>query len=357
MKKRTIKLAVLSLMMTAMLFNCKKDDDKTDPTAPPTEITDALNAVTLPAQTLTEPAAVQSTAASVEASAKATEVSGALGNIGSTGVVPASVTTAASDVNGALSPDEINTLNSVNAQTISAVANGGALSPQLEAVLDKVMANPALAAYLPKFNFPTVNGVAVKGARKSAATSTASGARTSGTDAVEKVEAVLVDDACITAANTLFNTAKARLDASKATEDAKVTTKYAADIAPIAAAQTACTDGLTATYAGYRATAQQVGADANAALDAAQGVLGSNYALLKALVSIQVLGTLSSINELEAADRQACIAKAAAATTNAQAARDANAAKVTAAYTTALAEATRLQGEAIRSCHNQGGGN
>ncbi|MCF2447060.1 hypothetical protein L0657_24110 [Dyadobacter sp. CY345] len=357
MKKRTIKLAVLSLMMTAMLFNCKKDDEPTDPKTPSTETTQALNAITLPAQTLIEPAAVQSTPASIEASAKATEVSGALGNIASTGVVPASVTTAASDVSGALSQDEINTLNSVNAETISAVAGGGELSPALAAILDKVMANPALAAYLPKFNFPTVNGVAVRGAKKTTSTVTASGARTSGTDAVEKVEGVLVDDACITAANTLFNTAKARLDASKATEDAKVATKYAADIAPIAAAQTACTDGLTATYAGYRTSAQQIGADANAALDAAQGVLGSNYALLKALVSIQVLGTLASINELEAADRQACIAKAAAATTNAQAARDANIAQVNAAYTTALAEATRLQGEAIRSCHNQGGGN
>jgi len=357
MKKRTIKLAALSLMMTAMLFNCKDKDE--DPTAPPTEITEALNAITLPAQTLDKPAEVKSTAASVEASAKATEVNGALGNIGSTGVVPASVATAASDVKAALSDSDINTLKSVNAETINAVKAGGDLSPELQAVIEKAMANPALAAYFPKFTFPTVNGVAVRGAKgKRVATDvTASNARTTGTDAVEKVEAIAVDDACITAANSLFNTAKTRLDASKATEDAKVAAQYAADIAPIANQQTTCTDGLTATYAGYRATTEQTANAALAALNSAQAVLGAQYDLLVVLVNAQILQGYSTINELEAADKQACIAKAAAATTNAQAVRESNGAKVNQAYTAALAEATKLQGEAIRSCHNQGGGN
>jgi len=359
MKKRTIRLAALSLMMTAMLFNCKDKDETTDPKAPPTEITDALNAVKLDPQTLDKPVEVVSTPSSVEASAKATEVNGALGAIASSGVVPASVATAAAETKAALTDAEISTLSSLTPEAVSAVAAGGSLSPELQTIIDKAMANPALAAYFPKFTYPTVNGRSIRGTKgkRVAADASASNARTSGTDAVEKVEGVLVDDACITAANTLFNTAKTRLDASKATEDARVAAQYAADIAPIATDQTACTSGATTLYAGYRTAAQQTLNSALAALDAAQAVLGDQYVVLRALVYAAGVGAINSYNTLEAADKEACVAVAEAKTANAAAARDSNAAKVNAAYTTSLAEATRLQGEAIRSCHNQGGGN
>jgi len=359
MKKRTIRLAALSLMMTVMLFNCKDKDETTDPKAPPTEITDALNAVVLTPPTAVKPVEVTSTASGVEASAKAAEVNDALGDIASTGTVPASVSTAAAETKSALSDAEISTLSSISSETVNAVAAGGELSPELQAVIDKAMANPALAAYFPKFTFPTVNGVALKGAKgkRVGGDISASNARTTGTDAVEKVEGVLVDDACITAANTLFNNAKARLDASKATQDAAFTAQYTTDIAPIAGDLASCLASVTPKYVEYRASAQQTLASALASIDAAQAALGDQYAAIRALVNAAGLGALSTYNTLEEADKQACTAIATAKTASFAAARDANLANVNANYTTALAEATRLQGEAIRSCHNQGGGN
>jgi len=354
MKKRTLKLAVFSLMMTAMLFNCK-DKDSADPTKPNEDITKALDDLNLTSPTLDKPAEVKSTAASIEASAKATEVNGALDGIAASGVVPASVSGAAADVKGAISDAEVSTLNGVSAETINAVAAGGTLSPELKALLDKASSNPALAAYLPKFTFPTVNGVALKGGRIAAATETA--ARTSASESVDAIEKVTVDDACLAAANATFDAAKARFDASKAAEVVKVTAQYNSDIQPIATEQTACTAGVTPVFAGYRTAAQQTASAAIADLDAAQTVLGPLYPVLKALVNIQLLGALSSINQLEAAEKQACIAKATAATDNAKAAQTANLAKVDAAYTAALSQATKLRADALASCHNQGGGN
>ncbi|MDQ6481573.1 hypothetical protein [Dyadobacter sp. LHD-138] len=343
MKKRTLKLAVLSLMMTAMLFNCK-DKDK-DPDAPDSGIIKDLDKVNIAPITVDAPAAVKATEAKVEASAKATEVNGALDGIAASGTVPASVSSAAADVSGAISASEVSTLNSVSSETVAAVAAGGALSPELKTLVDKAMANPALAAYLPKFTLPVVEGVTLKGTREA------------GAEGVEKVEGIQATDACIDAANAAFDVVKTRLDASKATEAAKVDAAYLTWIAPIAPAQTACTDGLTPKYAAFRTAAQQTAAAAIADLDAAQGVLGNLYPVLKALVNIQLLGVLSSINTLEAADKQACIAKATAAKSLADAAKTANLAKVNAAYTTALAEATKLKTAALASCHNQGGGN
>ena len=354
MKKRTLKLAVFSLMMTAMLFNCK-DKDKTDPTKPDDNITKELDNLNITTPALDKPAEVKSETSSVEASAKATEVHGALDGIAASGTVPSSVSGAATDVKGALSDSEISTLNGISAETISAVSAGGTLSPELQAIYDKALANPALAAYFPKFNFPTVNGVAVRAQRSTA--TPAKSARTSTTEAVEQVEKVLVDDACIAAAEATYQTAKTRLDGQKATAVAAVTAEYQSAIAPIAADQTSCTSTATTNSAGYRTSAAQIFGTANASLDAAQGVLGDLYPVLKALVAIQYIGALSSINELEASDKQACIAIATAKTANAAAAQTANLAKVDAVYLPAIAQATALRTAAIESCHNQGGGN
>jgi hypothetical protein len=343
MKKRTLKLAVYGLMMTAMLFNCKDKDDK-DPETPSGPILQDLEKINLAPITIDAPAAVKSTEASIEASAKATELDDAINGIEASGTVPASVVSAAGDVTGAISQSEINTLNSVSSETIAAVAAGGTLTPELKAILDKAMANSALAAYLPKFTLPTVNDVTIT-------------ARIGGTEAVDKVDGIQISDACLAAANTAFDVVKTRLDASKVTETAKVDAAYATWIAPIAAGQTACTDGLTPKYAALRTEAQQAYAESVASLDARQGILGNMYPVFKASVSLILVVKLNGINILEGADKKACIAKAEGAKNLADAAKTANTAKVDAAYTTSLAEANRLKAAAIESCHNQGGGN
>eukprot|EP01034_Spumella_vulgaris_P046635 gene46635-58149_t len=241
--------------MTAVLFNCKKDD--TDPTAPDTKITDQLKAITMPTVALDAPAPVVVTPASVTASAQATEVNGALGGIAASGTVPASVAAASSAVSSALSASDVAALNSVSSATLSSIAAGGAVPADLKAALDKAKANPALAAYFPKFTFPTVGGVALSGTRIGA------------TDAVDKVEKIAVDDACTKAAADIYNPVKAALDASKASQTTAVNNAYATAIAPIAAAQTACeSSASTAVYDGFRSTANT---QAEASLTALSG--------------------------------------------------------------------------------------
>lgn len=342
MKKRTFKLAALGLMMTFMLVNCKKDDK--DPTEPNVDITNELKGVKVETVTIDAPAAVVATPSTFTTSTATAEVGNGLAAAAATGVVPASVTNAGAAVSSAISASEVSALSSVSAATIDAVSKGGAVPADIKAVLDKARANPALAAYLPTFTFPTVGGTVVNGKR------------VGGTDAIEKTEKVLVDDACITAATAVFDGVKATLDASKASQDAAVLAAYNTAVSTVPPATT-CTADLATRFDGYRAGVNAQGTKALADIEAAQAALGSNYALIKALTNIALLDALSSINTLQAAEAQACTQKAAAGGTNAIAARDANLAKVDAAYKTALAQATKLKGDAIASCHNQGGGN
>lgn len=341
MKKRTFKLAVLGLMMTAVLFNCKKDDK--DPSAPNEDITNALKDVKVATVTIDAPAAVVSTPSTFTTSAATAEVGNGLAAAAATGVVPASVTSAGAAVSSAISPSEVSALSSVSAATVDAVSKGGAVPADIKAVLDKARANPALAAYLPTFTFPSVGGVVV------------SGKRVGGTDAVEKTEKVLVDDACVAAATATFDGVKATLDASKASQDAAVLAAYNTAVSAVPPATT-CTADLATRFDGYRANVNAQGTKALADIEAAKAALGSNYDLIKALTNIALLDALSSINTLQAAEAQACTQKSTAGGTNATAARDANLAKVNAAYATALAQATTLKTQAIQSCHNQGSG-
>jgi hypothetical protein len=347
MKKRTLKLAALSLMMTAMLFNCKDDDDKTDPKTPDTDITNKINALNLPAFTPAAPVAVTRTPGAVVPSAKTTTLGTDLAAMSTTGVVPASLTEANSVLKSALSASDLATLGSVSPATLEAMKTGGEIPADLKAVIAKAYANASLAAYLPKVTAPTVAGVAVK----------ASATRTGGTEAVEKTEEVLVDDACITAANALFTAAKGRLDASRTTQEAAAAQAYATALAAIPTAQTAC--GTTATAAGVtaRATATTIFNQYMAALTANQAALGDQYADAVLAGYTFYFAQLTSANELEALDKVACASIATASTTAAATARDANMATIKASYDTALAQATTLRNDAIASCHNQGGGN
>ncbi|WP_131694667.1 hypothetical protein [Dyadobacter tibetensis] len=343
MKKRTLKLLTLAMLITSVMYNCKKKDEPF-PTEPDQGLTEELNKIELPTITLTTPAAVTSTESSVAVSAKTAAVASAMSEI-TPDNIPAAATEAAAEVSANLSAGDVSTLNSVNAETIAAISAGGALPANLKTVMDKIAANPVLKAYMPALTLPTVGGTTI------------SGTRTSAPEAVESTNGVLVEDACLVKANAVFDAVKAKLDASRAAENTKIANAYAANIAPLAAAETACTGAIPAKYAALATEANALSASAQSKLDAAQSALGSNYELLSALNKIQLLSYLSSLNTLKAADLKACAAKTTAGTTNAAAARDADIAKVTANYTTALATATEAKTKLVESCHNQGGGN
>lgn len=357
MKKRTIKLAFLSLMMTAVLFNCKDDKKTTDPETPDTAVLEDLDKVTMADVAVAEPAAVESTDGSVEVSAAAAAVSNDLAGL-SSGTVSDGLKDAGTAVSGALSTDETSVLTSLSSTTISDVAAGGAVPANLQAVLDKAMANPALSAYLPKITFPTVAGVTLRGKRIAVSNSVTASAKVGVTTGTEQVEKVDVSDACVAAGQAAFDTKKAQLDASKASQDAAVAAKYVTWTATVASNLTSCNTAATDKVTPLRAQAQAAYAAADANIESGKAALGDQlYTLLKALNSLALIGNLSSLNTLLAAETQACTAKQTAATTNANAARDKALADINTAYTTALASATTLKNNAIQSCHNQGSGN
>lgn len=351
MKKTKFSVIVYALAMMLVMYNCKKKD--AFPTEPNKEDIENLNKVEVKPIVVDPPAPVVSTVATAEASAKATAVNGALDGIASSGTVPASVTTAAAEVSAALPKADVAVLAAVTPATIANISAGGTISPELKTIMDKVAANPAVQAYLPKFNLPTVGGKPISGrlAVTEKAETQPEVSRVSG------VEAVQVEDACLVAAEAEFQKVKAKLDASKTTEDGKVTTAYNAAIALIAPAEASCKAGVPTLFAGYKAGVQGQINDAVADLTAAKGVLGDDlFAILNALVNIQAIGAFTGINALEKASLAACTESARLSTENAQKARDANFAKSKAAYDAAIAEATTAKATVVQSCHNQGGG-
>lgn len=339
-------MSTLALALMLALSNCVKEDHpepEPEPTAPDSELVDQINAIEVAQVTLVAPAPVQQTAGGVEQSAQTIAFNQGISSLTPGGPIPAAVTGGANAISAALSASEISALNSVSQATIDAIKNGGALPAELQAILDKAAANPALAAYLPKLTLPTVNGVTI-------------GARTGAVEGTAGVEEIEVTDECINAANAAFQTAKTKLDNSRDTQLAGAATAYATAIAAVATAQSTCVSSVPAIFTPLRADAESQFNSLNAALDANQASLGSLYVLVKAQVLVVYLGYLSSLNDLQAASTQACSAVATAATTAAGAARDANNASIAAAYGTALAAADDLRKALIQSCHNQGGG-
>jgi hypothetical protein len=354
-KTRSITVLLCSLALMLVMYNCKKKDEPL-PDKPNPVIEKELDDINLTPVTLTPPAPVESTDASVELSEKAGEVNAALGDIASTGVIPASVSDAAAEVSAALPAADLAVLGGVTPAMMDAVKGGGEIPADVKAALDKAAANPAVQAYLPKFTLPTVGGVTING--RIAATNGVTGDEAVSIGAEGHIEAIQeASDVCIAAAEAIFQAKKTQLDAGKSAKDAEIATAYNAAIAPLASQQTECTSGLTATYAAYRAAVDVQVNQALADLDAAQAILGDLYPILRALTNIQALGAYSGLNTLQAAEIAACAAKTTAATTNAQAARDKDLAASQAAYDTALAAATTVKAKLVESCHNQGGGN
>lgn len=346
MKKSTLKLAALSLMMTAMLFNCKDDDDKkADPTTPDTAISNELKALDLPPFTPTV-ATVPSTAGAVTASAKTATLVTDLGAMATTGTVPASVKEANTALASVLTPSERAAVRSVSPEVIEAMKTSGTVPAELKAIVDKAYANATMAAYLPAVTAPTVKGVAV--------TATA---RIGGTDAVEKTEGVLLDDACTAAANALFTDAKAKLDASRASQEAQVATAYAAAIANVASGQTSCGTAATTTAATSRTTAATFLTQFLNFTTANQAALGDDYADIVVQGYLNYFATIASTNQLEILTKQACANIAGATPAAATAAQTADLATIKVNYDAKIVQATTLKNAALKSCHNEGSGN
>ena len=350
MKKSKISVLLCGLAMMLVMYNCKKNE--TFPTEPDKDLVNAIKDIKVATVTIDPPAPVTTTAATAEASAKATAVNGALDGIAASGVVPASVTAAGAEVSAALPAADIATLAAVTSQTIADIAAGGAPSPALQAIMDKVAASPALQAYLPKFTLPTVGGKTISGRMGLVKESD----KIITTDKISGVEAVLVDDACVLSAAATYSTVKASLDAGKKSQDDAVLAAYTLATTPLTTSETTCKTKVTTDFTAYRAAIDTQVKAALEDLAAAKTVLGDLYNVLTALVNIQAIGAYDGLNDLEKASTAACSATTTATVASAATARDANLLKVKNAYDTALAAADAARVKLVESCHNQGGG-
>jgi hypothetical protein len=342
MKKRSLVLLTYGLAISLALFNCKKDKEDEFPKTPNPQLVDNLNKIEVQQVTLTEPATVEVVAGSIETTAETMAFFTGVGSMGS-GEVPAIVTSVGEELTTTLTPADLAVVEGVTPEAIASIRSGGAVSPALQAVINKLAANPALAVYLPKLTLPKVGGVSI--------------ARIGSVEEVELTEeasAIEVDDACVQASNTAYEARLAVLTNQRDQQLAGATTAYNNAIGGLAADETSCKAGIPATYDAYRQSAQTQASQAMADLAAAESILGSNYPYLVALINLQLVAYLESINDLQKAAENACTATTAAKTAAAQAARDANNTAVNAAFTTArdLAQAARTQ--MAESCHNQG---
>lgn len=341
MKRKTISLLVYGLVLMLVMYNCKKKDDA-EPTTPDTESLANLDKITMAPVVLEKAALVTSTEGKIELSAKATALNADLASIATTGVLPASAVTASAEITAALTPAEMTAMSSLPPSALTAIASGGALPADIKAIMAKAAASPTLSTYLPVVTYPTVGGKEVKG-------------RIGGTVAptsVESTEGTLVTDECIAAAAAAYATKKAQLDAARVTALVPVATQYAADIAPIAGALTACNTPISAKYVAERASALTLYNTGDALLQ----TLGASAIPMRISLLMQYLAVVQATYNSQAADIAACTAISAANTANAVAARDRNTAAVEASYATAIAAAKVAEAAVVASCHNQGSG-
>lgn len=342
----TIKLLVFGLLLATVLYNCKtKDVDSLTP------FTYTFPGITekLPDVTPTAPAAVSATASSVNNSTAAAAVSTGLASISATGQVPPTVTQAANDVAKVVSPEQASTLVAAfTPDVVNSLTATGTLPANLKAEAAAIANNPAVAAYMPTFTLPTVDGKPVGGRI---------GAAGPVIDAVSVVYSTLDDDACKAAANKAFNEAVASLNATKTTQTAAITAEYTRLQTTIQADATACKSGISATYAGYRVLVTQQINQALAAVNAAKSFLpAASYNLLIVLIYAELVRYLDILTSGQLADSAACDAVAAKKLANAQAARDKDLSKINDNYNKAVENLTKARDKAVAACHNQGNG-
>ncbi|GAB3769348.1 hypothetical protein GCM10028818_05280 [Spirosoma horti] len=346
--KPNIKLLFYGFCLATVLYNCKTKD--VDSLTPFTYTFKGFTDVKLPDVKPTAPAAVSVTSASVTSSTAAAAVSSGLSSMSATGVVPASVQQAASDVGKAITPAAASQLSaSFTPDVIKTMSTTGEIPANLKSQLTALSNNSALKAYLPTFTLPTVNGKAV-GGRVGA---------TSGSNIVATVataNAALDDDACKAAANAAYNTALAGLQAIQASQTAAINANFTQIQTGISAESAPCKAGLTAKYTPLRAAAQQAFDAGMASLDANKALLGGAYDLLRLLYLAALADANDVFTKLQAAETTACDAVGAAKLVNAQAARDKDLSTINSNFNAAAGSLKATLTKATASCHNQGNG-
>ena len=339
----------LAMCLVVGLYNCKPKE--TEPEVPDFG-KDFENVKPLPAITQSTPAAVTTTPAKVEVSAAATAAATGLAS----GTVTAAVTSTAADMAKAVSPEKATSIAAAfTPAVLTTLSSGGALPASLQADINALKSNAALAAYLPKVTAPTVNGAPVsllieKGITNSDIESLPL--------SYPSFAVAGTSSECTDAATAAFNAAKKILNDSKAAQDKIVNDTYNAGVALISS--TSCKASATASLTAGLAAAQTAlnagiaGIDKMVADKAITEAIGS---LLKAFAYANYAITVEAIKISSDASVKACDAEAAAKIAALKAVQTKDLATIQAAYNAAIAPVNTLGEAAQKKCHDQGQGN
>lgn len=357
--KRTshFKIASLSLVLFLAigLYNCKPKE--TTPEIP--DFTTGYKDVKLPDLTQSTPAAVTTTPGTITTSTTATAASSGLAS----GTVTAAVTSTAADMQKAVSPTDAGKIaTAFTPSVVTTMLSGGALPAELSTSMKSIASNAALASYLPKVTYPSVNGTVVSGLVKETDFTTKDAPVialpdfiTSGTK--PDVFAGVNDSPCTKAAEDAFNAAKKPLEDGKNAQEKIVNDTYASRVAGISS--TSCkataTTALTTAAAAAKTKLDQQLAGLNTLLTN-KAITQETYNLLSFFVYFDLYNSVVAATAFYNATTKACDVATDTAKAAAKAVQNTDLTKIQAAYGAAISTMQTTLNAAYKTCHDQGQG-
>ncbi len=338
----------LAMCLVVGLYNCKPKE--TEPEVPNFG-KEFENVKPLPAITQSTPAAVTTTPAKVEVSAAATAAATGLAS----GTVTAAVTSTATDMAKAVSPEKATSIAAAfTPAVLTTLSSGGALPASLQADINALKSNAALAAYLPKVTAPTVNGAPVsllieKGDNNNAESLPLS---------YPSFVTTGVSSECTDASDAAYAAAKKILDDSKIAQDKLVNDTY--NTAAAAVSSTSCkstvTAGLTANLAAAK-TVLDAGIAGVSKMITDKTVTEANGALLKAFAYSNYAISVEAFKTSADQGTKACDAEGTAKIAALKAVQTKDLGTIKTAYDAAVAPLKAINEANIKKCHDQGQGN
>lgn len=338
----------LAMCLVVGLYNCKPKE--TEPEIPDFG-KEFENVKPLPAITQSTPAAVTTTPAKVEVSAAASAAASGLAS----GTVTAAVTSTAADMAKAVSPEKATSIAAAfTPAVLTTLSSGGALPASLQADINALKSNAALAAYLPKVTAPTVNGAPVSILIEKGNNSDIESLPLS----YPSFAVAGTSSECTDAAEAAVAAAKKILADSKAANEKIVNDTY--NTAAAAVSSTSCkstvTAGLTANLAAAK-TALDAGIAGITKMITDKTVTEANGALLKAFAYSNYAISVEAFKTSSDQATKACDAEGAAKIAALKAVQTKDLATIKAAYDAAIAPINTANEANYKKCHDQGQGN
>lgn len=351
------RIASLSLVLFLAigLYNCKPKE--TTPEIP--DFSGGFKDVKLPELTQSTPAAVTTTPGTITTSTTATAASTGLAS----GTATAAVTATAADIQKVVNPTDAGKIaTAFTPAVVTTMLSGGALPAELSTSMKSIASNPALASYLPKVTYPSVNGTIVSGLVKETDFSTKDAPVialpdfiTSGT--TPNIFAGVNDSPCTKAAEDAFNAAKKPLDDARAAQEKIVNDTYATRIAGInsTSCKTTATTALTAATTAAKAKLDQQLAGLNSLLTN-KAITQETYNLLSFFVYFDLYNSVVAATAFYSATVKACDVAADTAIAAAKSVQNTDLTKIQTAYGSAFATMKTTLDASYKTCHDQGQG-